>query len=418
MQRKILSPGTVIFSEGEPGDCAYVVERGLIEITGIKQNEKITLALLGPGEIFGEMALIDDQLRSATATVAREAEIIVIHREQIIKRLQETEPVIVLLMKTLISRFRAAQKTFLGNTDAGDNDSLLGLSSLDDVADHLNVLDALKREQELKQGLLKGELEPFFQPIVSLRDGVGSGFEALVRWRHPQRGLVPPAEFIALAEKCGLIREIDLFVLQASLGALEEARSKMKGRGDAEPLFVSVNLSGHHFEDDTVINRVRQVLNASNVDPAWVKLEITESALIADPDSAFGILAQLKALGVSIALDDFGTGFSSLSYLQRFPLDVLKIDRSFTKTVTENTRSRAIVQTITQLAKTMEMQVVAEGVEQIEIVDALTKIGCDYAQGHYYGKPMPRPAMLDLVERQAHSAPLLRDRALRAVGRA
>lgn len=250
---------------------------------------------------------------------------------------------------------------------------------------------------EIRNGLAASEFEPFFQPIVSLADGRVVGFEALARWRSPERGLIPPVEFVGAAEANGLIRAIDTSILEQAWRALDAAL-------DASPhpelnAVLSVNLSAEHFLDSAIVDRVRGLIAEGRGRSSRLQLEITETLLINNTENAEQILGQLKALGASIALDDFGTGYSSLVYLHRFPIDCLKIDRSFSSLIARSDRSRAIVRSIITLAQSMGLRTVAEGVEEREVADELMALGCQYAQGTRFGQPVPVSGLAEMLER-------------------
>ena len=250
---------------------------------------------------------------------------------------------------------------------------------------------------EIRGGLAAFEFEPFFQPIVSLVDGRVVGFEALARWRSAERGLIPPIEFVGAAEANGLIRAIDMVILERAWRALDAAL-------DACPYpelnaLLSVNLSAEHFLDSAIVDKVRALLAEGRGRSSRLQLEITETLLINNTENAEQILGQLKALGASIALDDFGTGYSSLVYLHRFPIDCLKIDRSFSSLIARSDRSRAIVRSIITLAQSMGLRTVAEGVEEREVADELITLGCQYGQGTRFGHPVPASRLPELLER-------------------
>jgi diguanylate cyclase (GGDEF)-like protein len=248
------------------------------------------------------------------------------------------------------------------------------------------VLQRLGLKVELRRALAAGEFVPHFQPVVSLTSGRTVSAEALVRWHHPQRGVLPPSAFIELAEESGLIVDIGRSVL---LRACAEAVAWPSGpRG---PIGVSVNLSAKQLQAEDLVDEVADVLDATGLSASRLTLEITESVLVDDPASAARTLGALKALGVSIALDDFGTGYSSLSYLSRFPVDVLKIDKSFVDAVdmADAGTERALLQAIVGLGRTLELNVVAEGIERPEQRIALQKLGCGLGQGYLFGRPVP-----------------------------
>ncbi len=249
---------------------------------------------------------------------------------------------------------------------------------------------------DIRGGLAALEFEPFFQPIVSLANSALVGFEALARWRHPERGLVSPAEFVDAAEAAGLIREIDAVILERAWRIFEDALTAHPLRGP--PLLLSVNLSTEHLRDAAIVERVEALLAEGRGILSRLQFEITETLLIKNQDEAEDVLNRLKALGISIALDDFGTGYSSLVYLHRFPIDCIKIDRSFSEAILRSQRSRAIVRSIVTLAQSMDLRTIAEGVEEKGVADDLLALGCTFGQGRYYGKPTPASGLIDVIK--------------------
>jgi len=212
-----------------------------------------------------------------------------------------------------------------------------------------------------------------------------TGFEALIRWQHPDQGLVFPDDFIPVAERTGVIQHLDRMMLEKACEILPVLHA-IKG---AENVFISVNLSGINFETVDIVNVVRRTITDSGVDPGHIKLEITESALIGDPDQAEKVLQGLKALGMTISLDDFGTGYSSLGYLHKFSIDDLKIDRTFVMQLHDSKRSLDIVRAIVALAKNFKLNIVAEGIEREEDIITLKSLQCDMGQGYLFSKPIP-----------------------------
>ena len=245
----------------------------------------------------------------------------------------------------------------------------------------------LKLESDLR-GALKGgdELEVYYQPIIALPLEKVAGFEALIRWTHPERGPIGPNEFVPIAEETGLIVPMGRLVLERAARTLKHWHVDRAGD---PPLFMSVNISPRHLIDDSLVHDVRRCLVDANVPPRCLKLEITESMLMADPALACEVLQKLKALDVGLSIDDFGTGYSSLSYLRRFPFDVVKIDRSLIRAMTDGQEDKAIVATILNLAEVLNMTVIAEGLETRAEVDCLSHLGCELVQGFYFARPMP-----------------------------
>jgi diguanylate cyclase (GGDEF)-like protein/PAS domain S-box-containing protein len=238
------------------------------------------------------------------------------------------------------------------------------------------------------------EFEVYYQPIVSLKTQRISGFEALLRWRHPDRGLVSPAEFIPIAEETGLIIPIGWLALRQ---ACCQARLWQTHFPSHPPLWISVNLSVKQFSQLNLVAQIRQMLEITGLNPASLKLEITESALMENADTAADMMRELHDLGVQLSLDDFGTGYSSLAYLHRFPIDTLKIDRSFIQRVDSDGEQLEIVRTIVTLAWNIGMDVVAEGVETNRQLAQLRALRCEYGQGYLFSKPVPANVATELL---------------------
>ncbi len=274
-----------------------------------------------------------------------------------------------------------------------------GRYELYDKVMHAHALARLRTESELRTALAGGQLRLHYQPIVDLADGCADGVEALLRWEHPERGLVPPGEFIGVAEESGVIVALGEWVL---LEACREVVSWHRERPDGTPLRLSVNLSAKQVAHPAIVDVVEQAVAASGIDPAALTLEITESVLMADPEASADTLLRLKALGVEIALDDFGTGYSSLAYLRRFPIDIIKIDREFVGALETDS---AIVEAVLGMGRNMGLRVVAEGVETAEQETALAAMGCRLAQGYRYARPCPAAAARLLVARRLPVSP-------------
>jgi len=236
----------------------------------------------------------------------------------------------------------------------------------------------------------------YYQPIVSLKSGSVVGFEALVRWLHPERGLVSPMEFISMAEETGLIMPLGLWVLSESCRQITKWQSLRLPIADSL-LTVAVNLSGKQFSEPDSIEQIKQVLHDTGVDARCLKLEITESVVMEDGEAATTMLSQLKELGIELCIDDFGTGYSSLSYLHRFPIDSLKIDRSFVSRISEAGENLEIVRAIVMLARSLRMEVVAEGVETASQLAQLRALGCEYGQGYFFSRPLDSEAATALL---------------------
>ena len=257
-----------------------------------------------------------------------------------------------------------------------------------------SVMARLQLETDLRHALERGELRNFYQPIVALASGEIAGFEALLRWQHPTRGLLGPIEFIPVAEETGLIRELGWWNLREACRQISEWRGGLIAQ---RRLTISVNLSAKQFLQPNLVEDIRKLLIELALPPQALKLEITESTVMADPLAAVEMLQQIKSLGIQLAIDDFGTGYSSLSYLHRFPLDTLKIDRSFISGMGDDGEGMEIARTILPMANNLRLDVVAEGVETVQQVAMLKKLHCKYGQGYYFSRPLSVEGIASLL---------------------
>ena len=263
-----------------------------------------------------------------------------------------------------------------------------------DKAMHARALNLLQVETDLRRAVEREEFVLHYQPIISIETGEIRSFEALVRWQHPERGFVSPIDFIPVAEETGIISEIGKWVLEE---ACRQVRVWQREFPNYPPLQMSVNLSGKQFMRADLIDQVRDAIKVAGIDPRSLKLEITESIMMENMEGAASTLAQLRALGIELSIDDFGTGYSSLSYLHRFPINTLKIDRSFVGRMDGHNENAEIVRTIIMLARNLGMDVVAEGVETEGQFGRLRELGCGYGQGFLFSKPVDAGAAEKLL---------------------
>jgi EAL domain-containing protein (putative c-di-GMP-specific phosphodiesterase class I) len=259
---------------------------------------------------------------------------------------------------------------------------------------HGHAIERLQLETDLRRAIDRLEFRLQYQPIVSLHDHRIVGFEALIRWQHPEHGLLAPAAFLKVAEDTGLITRIDQWVLREACGQARQWNSESRDRA---PISVSVNISAQGFGQQDLVRQVADTLHATGLDPRSLRLEITESVAMADAERARTVLIELKALGVRISLDDFGTGYSSLSYLQGFPVDTLKIDRSFVTGTDRSDECREIIKTIVNLARTLRLDVIAEGAETAAQVEFLEGLDCAFLQGYFFSRPVPPGGLAALL---------------------
>ncbi len=259
---------------------------------------------------------------------------------------------------------------------------------------HRAALQLLQIETDLRRAISQQEFSLHYQPIVALDSGKIAGLEALIRWNHPTRGFIPPSKFIPVAEETGLIGEIGSWVLKE---ACHQIRAWQK-LGVIDPNFsVSVNLSARQFAQINLMQQITQVLAEAELHPSCLKLEVTESAIMDNPRLAADILSKLRQQHIQLSMDDFGTGYSSLSYLQSFPMDYLKIDRSFVMCLDGTDEQLGLVPIIVKIAQTMNMQVVAEGIETSEQLAQLRSLNCDFGQGYFFSKPLTAEKVVELI---------------------
>ncbi len=264
-------------------------------------------------------------------------------------------------------------------------------------------LNKIQLEADLRFAVERGQFAMHYQPLVCLKGGELTGFEALLRWQHPQRGFVSPSEFIPIAEDSGLIVGITQWILRQTCAQLAEWQKF----SHCEKLIMSVNISGKHFMTGSLVKDVSEALDASKLSPYSLKLEITEGTAMDNAEQTIEILEKLKKIGIQLSMDDFGTGYSSLSYLHRLPFDYLKIDRSFVYNVGKNGENSEILQTIMSLAKNLKMRVIAEGIETESQLLLLQNLGCDYGQGYLMSKPLTREAMEKMLYKKREWIPFI-----------
>ncbi|MDH4319981.1 MAG: EAL domain-containing protein [Desulfobulbaceae bacterium] len=257
---------------------------------------------------------------------------------------------------------------------------------------NVSIFERLELESALRRALSRDEFRLFYQPKVDLESGEMCGMEALIRWTHPEKGMISPAKFIPLAEETGLILPIGEWTLftacQAAKGWIDAGHPAMK---------VSVNLSARQLRED-VPALVRRALAETGLPPELLELELTEGMVMEDAEDVIKTMHELKAIGISLSIDDFGTGYSSLGYLKRFPIDVLKIDQSFIRHLTTDANDAAIATAIISLAKSLRLQVIAEGVETADHVAFLRERKCDQMQGYFFSKPLPVTEFSQLLQ--------------------
>jgi EAL domain-containing protein (putative c-di-GMP-specific phosphodiesterase class I) len=372
--RRHFRAGETIFAEGDPPTAAFLIESGRVQISTRRHGDPQVVAELGPGELLGEMAVIDDAPRSASACAITDCVFLPIDRRQLGERVAAADPVVRALLLDQLGRYRAAL--------AG----LSGEASLPSpvVGHEAPAIAKIRLESELREALARGELEVHLQPIVEIGAGDPAslaGYEALLRWPHPLHGAISPVEFIALAEETSLIVPLGDFVLEQVCATLADVAR----RGRCLP-FVSLNLSARQLHDPELIDHMLAKLAAHDLPASTLKLEVTES-LLSDRDSVATLIARCHAVGMQVALDDFGTGWSNLGTLLTLEFDQVKLDRQFVEALA-TPRGKAVVAAIVALGAALGCDLIAEGVETAEQRDILRELGCRYAQGWLFGKPL------------------------------
>ena len=388
-----LNANEYLLREGDLPTCGFLIERGRVEVLLERPDGDRILATLGPGEIVGEMALVDQAPRTASVRACEECLLLPITADHVTKRLAASDPVLRLVLGTILDRYRATLSGIVGRPSSGL--TLVKRSQAIDAA----ALAELRIEKELQIALSDGQIRVHYQPITRLADGHLAGFEALARWQHPTRGLVPPSIFVPIAEASGLSAELAIVCLRHVMRDLGGLRARAAGRPDHldEPR-ISVNISGHDLSVPNFIEHLSAIVTAGYGHTSSVTLELTETALIHSPSEAAEALASARRLGFKISVDDFGTGHSSLNYVRTLPIDGLKIDRTFVQGASDCATTRSIVASMLQLAESLGLKVVSEGIETAAQHALLQMLGSDFGQGYLYGRPLPFDQTLALMD--------------------
>lgn len=380
--------------QGAKGDCAYIIEDGVVEIFIERDGGKIQMVgTRGPGSIIGEMAIVDDAPRTATVRAVKDCKLLEISRDDFSRRLKSSDPVLQMISQVILTRYRdtLTRAEILGNGNTYPPPEAIE----HDYTVQSEVVESIKIANEFEAALKNNELQLYYQPIIDFTSGHVVGFEALMRWIHPEKGFISPGVFIPIAEKNGLIIEASRWALAEACRALKRIEGRV---GTERDLYMSVNFSSTDFASEHFLDHVYRILSESDVPAKQVKLEITERLLIQQPDNAKQTLELCKKAGMGIAIDDFGTGYSSLSYLYYFPIDNLKIDQSFVRAMSRDDKSLELVKSIVGLGKNMKMNIIAEGVESAEEAKILKDMGCDSGQGYYFAKPLPEKDVIELLK--------------------
>lgn len=389
--------GEEIFKEGDAATFAYIIQEGEIEIWTVVNGQRLVLNVLQQGSLFGELALVDNQPRSASATALTDSILMLVTTEQVNQRIQEADPILQMILWVVMGHFRSESRNFRFLKNNQDNLSLTQFN-----AETLQNSEASKRvsqavnlirmEGELKTALEQQEFRLVYQPIVNLKTNHITGFEALIRWHSPERGYVYPDVFIPLAESTSLIIPIGKWVIKQGLRDLKKIEQAY-----GKPLFMSFNIATRQIEEPNFIEWILAAVKEAEIKPSQVKLELLERILFKS-ENTLNWVYNCRAEGFLLALDDFGTGYSSLQYLNEFNLDSIKIDKSFVQGLGIKNNSQSICQAIINLALALNMTVVAEGIETENHLAMLRDMGCSFGQGYHFSKPVPLEEAIVLVD--------------------
>ena len=377
--------------QGDAGDMAYIIESGRVEVLLEKPDGRMQcMGTRGSDTMIGEMALVDEAPRTATVRAIEDCTLLEISKEDFSRRLQQADPVLRMTAQVILNRYR--DMLTRAEISPASEPTVPAEAREINYAERDVVVQSIRLTNEFKDVLKAGDLQLHYQPIVNVQSGEIAGFEALMRWPHGDGGFISPAIFIPIAESSGLIVEASKWALRESCAALKRTEQRT-GRTD---LFMSVNFSSADFAAPGFVEAFDGILRETATDPSKIHLEITERLLMDRPDQAREMLQHFHDTGVRIAIDDFGTGYSSLSYLHSFPIDVLKIDRSFVRAMLRDARSLELIRSIISLGRNLNIKVIAEGVEERDEAIALAGLGCDEAQGYHFARPLPESELAGL----------------------
>lgn len=391
--QKEFKKGDTIIKQGDKGECAYIIDKGKVSIHIEKDDgSHFSVGSRSEGAVIGEMALVDNAPRTATVIAEDDCTLMEITREDYARRLQSADPIIKTITQVISTRYRdmVTRTQILGDVTDKTATEIVEQGYIEQN----RVVEVIKTEHEFKNAIEKDELRLFYQPIIDLKSGGIVGFEALMRWIHPEKGMISPAVFIPIAEESGLIVQASKWALREACQALKRIEAEA---GREEELYMSVNFSSNDFAETNFLDMLYNVISETDVAPKQVQLEITESLLMMQPENAKRTLELVQQAGLKVAIDDFGTGYSSLSYLHYFPINTLKIDQCFVRGMLTQKTNLELVKSIIALGKNLGMAIIAEGIEEPEQAKKLIELGCDMAQGFYFARPIPEKEIHDLV---------------------
>ena len=391
---KKFNAGDVIMRQGEIGENAFIIEDGKVEISvEDSKGKKRIVGTRSEGAIIGEMSLIDSAPRTATVTVIEDCTVLEITKNDFTRRLEGADSVLRMTIQVILTRYRDMLNR-ANLKKQNKNDSTGAESTERSYLEQTDAVEAIRIANEFMDALNNDEISLHYQPIIDLKNGEVYGFEALMRWIHPEKGFISPGIFIPIIENNGQIVEASNWAFREACNALKRIQSTTKYHRD---LHMSVNFSSEDFSSPNFVDNIYSAISETDVKAEQLHLEITERLLMSQPETAKETLAMCRKAGMGISIDDFGTGYSSLNYLHAYPINTLKIDQSFVRDMQEKKNSKELVRSIITLGQNLDMAIVAEGVEQKEEAEILKEMGCHYAQGYYFARPVSEEEVIESV---------------------
>lgn len=380
---------TVLFLQGEMGESAFIIEKGRVLIYLTKDTEDFPLSVLGEGEIFGEMAILDNQVRSASAKALDDCELIPVTKDMLMERVHATDTVVRLLLRVLLKRLRS-QNDLITREPKKEFFSTQVVQQED-----IEAVKKIKLESRLKDAFNNREFVMYYQPILDFSRDKIVGAEALIRWFPPTGEQISPAIFMDVIESSSFMIPFGRWILEECFKDLKGIQEKT---GDKK-FSLSINISGKQFSQPNFIEDVEKMRASNNLEAQTIKLEMTERVMM-DGTLALDTLKRFHDIGYGLSIDDFGTGFSSLQYLFRMPLDNIKIDRSFVRDMLRDDKALAIVKSLIYLAQSLRMKVIAEGIEREEEKSLLKALGVEQGQGFLFSKAISLRDFMQLLTTQ------------------
>ena len=390
IQRELFA-GEVLYRQGDPSDCAWLVERGTIELVSVQGRREISHGVLGPGELLGELGMLDGAPRSATAIARGPALLLAIEHDQFLDRLSSGDPIVRTLVDSLLRRTRSIIASLPADTALPAEDIASEYSA------ERSGIDKIRLEAQLRDALDTRTLEVHYQPLYDIAASRVTDYEALVRWELPGRGAVSPAEFIKLAEETSLIVPVGEYVLDRVLEVLGGLC------GSATRPSIAVNLSAKQLVEPGMARQIVARVQRAQLPVGALKLEITESRML-DYAPVHAVMRHCREYGIPFALDDFGTAYSNLTHLYKLDFEFIKLDQAFARHMFDSPRAMALVEAIVAMAHGIGAEVITEGVETHAQLQRLRELGVRYAQGYLIGQAQPAAAVLSGAAARAGEA--------------